>query len=84
MHASSLSVTLNAAADTTYFGIRLIVVLLGSDPPANQVVSNRVGQSEVVVPFGRHISVLHQRKVEVPVEVLLQLGHVLHAGEASH
>lgn len=68
----------------TYFGILLIVVLLGSDPPADQMIPHRVGQSKVVISSGRHISVLDQREVEVSVEVLLQLCDVLHAGEASH
>ena len=68
----------------TYFGIFLIVVLLGSDPPANQVISHRVCESKVVIPSGCHISVLDQRKVEMSVEVLLQLWDILDAGEASH
>lgn len=59
-------------------------MLLGSDPSAHQVISHRVGESKVVIPSGRHVSVLDQREVEVSVEVLLQLHHVFHAGEASH
>lgn len=59
-------------------------MLLSPDPPADQVVPHGVGQSKVVIPPGGHIPVLDQRKVQVPVEVLLQLRHVLHAGEASH
>lgn len=68
----------------THFGILLVVVLLGSDPPAHQVVPHRVGESKVVIPSGRHISVLDQREVEVSVEILLQLRDVFHAGEAAH
>lgn len=68
----------------THFGILLIVVLLGSDPSADQMLPHRVGQSKVVIPSGRHIPVLDQREVEVSVEILLQLCDVLHAGEASH
>lgn len=68
----------------THFGILLVVVLLGSDPSADQVIPHRVGQGEVVIPPGGHISVLDQREVQVSVEVLLQLGDVLHAGQASH
>lgn len=68
----------------TYFGILLIVVLLGSDPPADQMISHRVRQGKVVIPSSRHISVLNQREVQVSVEVLLQLCDVLHPGEASH
>lgn len=68
----------------THFGILLIVVLLGSDPSANQVIPHGVGESKVVIPSGRHISVLDQREVEVSVEILFQLGDVFHAGKASH
>ena len=68
----------------TYFGILLIVILLGSDPPADQVFPHGVGESKVVIPSGRHISVLDQRKVEMSVEILLQFRHILDAGEASH
>lgn len=69
---------------STYFGVFLIVVLLGSDPPANQVLPHGVGESKVVIPSGCHISVLDQRKVEMSVEVLLQLCDVFNAGEAPH
>ena len=59
-------------------------MLLGSDPSADQVVPHSVGKSEVVIPSACHISVLDQREVEVSVEILLQIGHVLNAGEAPH
>lgn len=75
---------LQCALVGTHFGILLIVVLLGSDPSADQMFPHRVGQSKVVIPSGGHISVLDQREVKVPVEILLQLCDVLHAGEASH
>lgn len=68
----------------TYFGVFLIVVLLSSDPPANQVLPHSVGQGEVVIPPGGHISVLDQREVEMPVEILLQRRNVFDAGESSH
>lgn len=68
----------------THFGVLLIVVLLGSDPSSNQVFPHRVGEGKVVIPSGGHISVLDQREVQVSVEILLQLCHVLHSGQASH
>ena len=52
-----------------YFGVFLIVMLLRPDPTAHKVVTDRVGQGKVVVPFCCHISVLHQGKMEVPVEI---------------
>lgn len=68
----------------TYFGIFLIVVLLGSDPPAHQVVTHGVGESKVVIPFGCHISVLDQRKMEMPVESDLQFCDIFHTSKTSH
>lgn len=68
----------------TYFGVFLIVVLLGSDPPAHQVVPHSVGKSKVVIPLVCYISILDQGKVEMSVEVLLQICNVFNAGEASH
>lgn len=59
-------------------------MLLSPDPPANQVVPHGVGKREVVIPPGGHIPVLDQRKVQMPVEILLHLRDVLDACEASH
>jgi len=59
-------------------------VLLCPDPAAHQVVPHGVGQRKVVIPLGGHDAILHQREVEVAVEVGLQLRHVLHAGQATH
>lgn len=59
-------------------------MLLGSDPPADQVVPHSVGKSKVVIPSGCHISVLNQGEVEVSVEILLQLRYIFNASEASH
>lgn len=68
----------------TYFGIFLIVVLLGSDPPANQVVPHSVGKSKVIIPSGCHISVLDQGEVEMPVEVLLEFRDIFNTCKAPH
>lgn len=68
----------------TYFRIFLIVVLLGPDPPADQVVPHGVGKSKIVIPSGGDISVLDQRKVQVSVKILLQLRNVFDARQASH
>lgn len=58
---------------TAYLGVFLVVVLLRPDPSANQMVAHGVGQGEVVVPFGRHISVLYERKVEMAVKISLEV-----------
>ncbi len=43
----------------TYFGIRFIPSLLGSNPSGNQVVLDGAGQGEVVVPGSGNIPVFH-------------------------
>ena len=40
-------------------------------------------QREEVVAGGGHVAVLDQSEVQVPIEALLQLGHVLHAHDAA-
>ncbi|KAE8750216.1 hypothetical protein FOCC_FOCC003024 [Frankliniella occidentalis] len=48
------------------------------------MVLDGVGEREVVIPGGGHVAVLHQGVVEVPVECLLHVGHILHLGDAAH
>lgn len=67
-----------------YLGVLLVVVLLGTDPARDQVVFDAVGQRKVVVTGGGHIAVLDQRIVQVPVERLLHLAHILHLGDAPN
>lgn len=43
------------------------------------MVLDGVGEGEVVIPGGGHISVLHQGVVEMPVESFLHLRHILYA-----
>ena len=53
-----------------YLGVGLVVALLGPDPPGRHVVADGLRQRREVVPRRRHIAVLPQRVVEVPVEAL--------------
>lgn len=46
-----------------HLGILLVIVLLGANPPTDQMVPHGVGQSEVVVTRGGHIPVLDQREM---------------------
>ena len=48
------------------------------------MVLHRVGQGEVVVPLSGDMSVLDDGVVEVPVEALLDVGHILDLGDAAH
>lgn len=71
------------AAPGSYLGALLVVVLLRADPAPHQVVAHCVRQREEVVARGGHITVLDQCEMQVSVEALLQLGHVLHAHDAA-
>ena len=42
------------------------------------MISDRVGESEVVVSHGGHVSVLDDREVQVSVERLLDVRHIFH------
>lgn len=65
-----------------YLRVGFIVKLLRSDPPPHQVIPHGVSQGEVVVPGRGDVPVLHQGEVQVTVEALLQLRHVLHLHDA--
>lgn len=72
------------AMPTVYLGVLLIVVLLSSDPAGNQVILDRVGEGEVIVAGRGHVPVLDEGVVQVPVEGLLNFGHVLDADYSPH
>lgn len=67
-----------------YLGVLLVVVLLGADPAAHQVVPDSVSQGEVVVPGRGDIPVLDQGEVEVTVKVPLDSGNVFEPRDAAH
>lgn len=72
------------AGTLSHLGVFLVVVLLGADPAAHQVIPHRVRQGEVVIPRRRHVPVLHQSEVQVPVEALLDLGHISETSDTAH
>lgn len=65
-----------------YLRVGFIVKLLRSDPPAHQVIPHGVCQGKVIVPGRGDVPVLYQGEVQVAVEALLQLRHVLHLHDA--
>lgn len=67
-----------------YLGIGLVVVLLGTNPPWDEVVLDAVGQGEVVVPGGGDISILDEGVVQMPVEGLLEVRDVLDVDDAPN
>lgn len=68
----------------SHLGVFLVVVLLRADPAAHQVITHGVRQGEVVITRRGHVPVLHQREVQVPVEALLDLGHVSKPRDTAH
>ena len=68
----------------TYFGVFLVIVLLGSDPPANQVIAHGVRQGKIIVTLCGNISVFDKREVKVPVKVGFEVCDVLNSGKATH
>ena len=61
-----------------YLGIRLVIVLLSPNPPAGKVVLDSVGKGEVEIFPGRVMAVSAQCVVQMPIESLLHIRHVLH------
>lgn len=68
----------------SYFRVLLVVMLLRPDPAAHQVIPDRVGQSEVVIPLGGHIAIFHQREVKMTVKICFQVRDVFKSGEPPH
>lgn len=73
-----------ADIDSAYLGVLFVVELLGSDPSRCQMVLHGVGQSKVVVPGGRHIAILDQSVVEMPVEAFLHVSDILDLCDTAH
>lgn len=69
-------------ATSLYLGVCLVVKLLRPDPSAHQVIPDSVSQGKVVIPGCCNVPVLDQSKVQVAVETLLQLGHILNTHNA--
>ena len=67
-----------------YFGVFLVVVLLRSNPSADEVIADGVCQRQVVVARRGNVSILHHGVVDVAAERLLDVGHVLDHGDAAH
>lgn len=64
--------------------IILVIMLLSAYPSGSQIVSDHVGQREKVIPESRHVPVLDQREMQMPVKGLFQREHVLQTGDGRH
>lgn len=67
----------------THLRVGLIVELLCSDPATHQMIPHRVREREIIIPRRRDVPVFDQREVQVPVEALLELRHILHTDDPS-
>jgi hypothetical protein len=68
----------------SYLWIRLVVVLLRPDPPGREMVLDSVGEGKVKVLSRRLVSVPCERVVQVAVEGLLYVRHVLHGRDRAY
>lgn len=84
LRALSARQTARCPGCCSYLGVLLVVVLLGADPAAHQVVPDGVRQGEVVVPGSRHVPVLHHSEVKVSVEAPLDLRNISEPRNAPH
>lgn len=67
----------------THLRVGLIVELLCSDPATHQMIPHRVREREIIIPRRRDVPVFDQREVQVSVEALLELRHILHTDDPS-
>ncbi len=67
-----------------HLGVFLVIVLLRSDPSANQLVTDSVCESEIIISVRRNISVLHQSVMKMPVKRSLQVSNIGNLRYSSH
>jgi len=67
-----------------YFRVFLVVVLLRSNPSADEMVADGMRQRQVVVTGGGDVAILDYRVMYVPTERLLDVGDVFDDGNAAH
>lgn len=48
------------------------------------MIADSVGEREVVVAIGGHVTILDDREVKVAIERLLDVRHVLHLSDSAH
>lgn len=67
-----------------YLGVLLVIVLLGADPSRHHMIADGVRDREIVIARRRHIAILDERVVQMPVEAVLHFAHVLHLNDAAN
>ena len=66
-----------------YLWILLIIWLLWSYPLSDQGILYCVSQGRIIISFGRHISILHKRKVQMPIEGFFKTANTFDDWEPS-
>lgn len=69
---------------TTHLWILLIVMLLGTDPTPHQIISHGVGKREVVVSRCRHISIFHNRVMQMAIKSLFEFDNIFHGSNTTN
>ena len=69
---------------TTHLRVFFVIVLLSSDPSPNQLVTDSISESKIIISVSRNISVLHQCVMKVSVKRFLQVCNISNLGYASH
>lgn len=69
---------------TTHLWVLLIVMLLGTDPTPHQIISDGVGKREVVVSRCRHISIFHNRVMQMAIKSLLEFDNIFHRSNTTN
>ena len=72
------------AIQWTHLRIFFIVILLRSNPSADQLVSDSLSQSKKVISRSGNISILYKRVMKMPVESLLQISDICNLSNASN
>lgn len=68
----------------SYLRVLLVIILLSTNPSRHQVVLDAVCQRKEVIPARGHITIFHQRVVQMPVECFLEIPDVLHVNNPTH
>ena len=67
-----------------YLGISFVIMLLSPYPPASEVVLDSVGKGKVEIFPSRIMTISAQSVVQMPVERLLHIRHVLHRSNSAN
>ena len=67
-----------------YLGISFVIMLLSPYPPTSEVVLDSVGKGKVEIFPSRIMTISAQSVVQMPIESLLHIRHVLHRSNSAN